>query len=424
MSPQIETEKGASQTMIRKTVVLSLAGFLALGAPVLPAFAGGDEDLRAEITALKKQLSQLETRLAKQEAKEPEVRTVEGDLIPSWVRKVDLSGHVSASYVYNFDEPESGSNTLRVFDTEANDFQPNLFELVVEKPVSEDSRVGFRTDLHVGEDAEVTGAVTTGLGSTTDEFDLQQAYVEALLPVGNGLDMKFGKFTVLHGAEVTESQDNWNFSRSYLFGFAQALTHTGVRLSYPWADWISTTFGVNNGWDVVDDNNNGKTIEWQIATTPTEKTSFSVAGMFGPEQASDNHDDRGLIDITAGYNPTDRLSFLLNFDYGWEEDVVVEDQENGSWAGVAGYAKYQFNDWYGLAARAEYFADFDGVRTATGVGDLRLWSLTLTNQFNLYKDLIARLEYRHDHADTAVFTTGGRNDNTQDTVAVEMIYPF
>lgn len=410
----------------RFAAFLSLA-LLAVFSGTSPAFADEISELKAEVRALKSRLNRLESRLSRQEkegAREPVIVTAAGQEIPAWVQNIAVSGFVSASYVYNFDEPKGAGNTLRVFDTEPKGFQINNFELVVEKPVSEESRVGFRTDLHVGEDAEITGGVTTGLGSTTDELDLQQAYVEALLPIGNGLNVLFGKFTVLHGAEVTESQDNWNFSRSYLFGFAQALTHTGVRLSYPWSDWLSTSFGVNNGWDVVDDNNSGKTIEWQVAITPTEKSFFTFSGTYGPEQTNDNRDDRTLVDIVLGYNPTDQLSLMLNYDYGQEEDAAIEDMENGSWHGVAGYARYQFNDGYALAFRGEYFADFDGVRTGTGVGDIRLWALTLTNEFRLYQDLIARLEYRHDHASDSVFIDSSGAKNTQDTIAVEVIYPF
>ncbi|MBI1952726.1 MAG: outer membrane beta-barrel protein [Candidatus Omnitrophica bacterium] len=413
-----------------------LAAGLALGFTLafsgLPAWADETAELKKEISDLKTRLNQLERRLSDQEARAaeaPKVVTASGQEIPSWVRDVNLSGFVDASYVYNTQRPKNRANSLRVFDTEANGFQPHALEIVLQKPVSEESRVGFRTDLDFGEDAEVVGAVTTGLGSTTDEVDLQQAYAEALFPVGSGLNVKFGKFVTLHGAEVIESKDNWNFSRSILFGYAIPFTHTGLRMSYQLAPWLSTYFGVNQGWDVVDDNNTGKSLEWQVAATPTEKTFLSVAGMHGPEQANDNRDDRHLLDVVLGYNPTEKLALKLNYDYGQEQDAVSESPgENASWHGVAGYARYQVNDWYALAARAEYFADFDGIRTAVrtnnNVTDLRWWELTLTNEFKVFKDLITRLEYRHDQASDAVFNAGSSTDNSQDTISLEVIYPF
>ncbi len=399
----------------------------------LPAFADEVSDLKSEVSELKARLRALEERLARQEqaaaapvAGQPLPATA-GE-IPSWVHNLSLSGFVDASYVYNTQSPEGRANSLRVFDTESNGFQPNAVELVLQKPVSEDSRVGFRTDLDFGEDAEVVGSVTTGLGSTTDEVDLQQAYAEALLPWGNGLNVKFGKFVTLHGAEVIESKDNWNFSRSYLFGYAIPFTHTGVRLTYPLASWLSTYFGVNNGWDVVDDNNTAKSVEWQGVLTPDPKWFLSVTGMHGAEQASDNRDDRHLIDVVLGYNPTDQLALKLNLDYGHEEDAVTEDIENASWWGLAGYARYQVNDWYALAGRAEYFDDTDGIRTGVragrGIAGTRLWEVTLTNEFKVYKDLITRLEWRHDQASDTVYSAGSSSDNSQDTLSAEVIYPF
>ncbi len=413
----------------RTFAVALLFAFLYMGVGASPGWADETADLKAEVAALKKRLQGLEERLSKQEQKPaPAVSTVAGEEIPSWVKKIDVSGFVDLSYVYNTQRPDNRANSLRVFDTEANGFQPHAFELVVQKPVSEGSPVGFRTDLDFGEDAEVVGAVTSGLGVGSDEIDLQQAYAEALLPVGKGLDVKFGKFVTSHGAEVIESKDNWNFSRSYLFGYAIPFTHTGLRVSYPWTDWLTTLFGVNQGWDVVDDNNTAKSLEWQTVLTPTPQTFLSVTGMHGAEQNSDNRDDRHLIDVVLGYNPTDRLALKLNYDFGHDEDAVTDGLESASWHGIAGYGRYQVNDWYALALRGEYFADFDGnrtnVRTNNGVGDLRLWELTLTNEFRMYKDLITRLEYRHDHASDAVSNAGSSTDNTQDTIGLELIYPF
>ncbi len=418
-------------TRFARSVFPSIAINLALALAVPPVWADQAGDLKAEIAALKDRLNQLENRLTQTEqisAAQKALPPTAGE-IPSWVQNLQLSGFVDASYVYNTQSPENRANSLRVFDTEANGFQPHAFELVIQKPVSEESRVGFRADLDVGEDAEVVGLVTTGLGSTTDELDLQQAYAEALLPIGNGLNVKFGKFVTSHGAEVIESKDNWNFSRSYLFGYAIPFTHTGVRLSYPFADWLTMLFGVNQGWDVVDDNNTGKSLEWQATLTPIDRWFLSVTGMHGPEQTSDNRDDRHLLDVVLGYNPTDKLSFKLNYDFGHEADAVSESPaENASWHGLAAYGRYQFSDWYAVALRGEYFADFDGVRTnvrtTNGVTDLRVWELTLANEFKVYKDLLARLEYRPDHASDNVFNAGSSTDNTQDTFGLELIYPF
>ncbi|MBI4597591.1 MAG: porin [Candidatus Omnitrophica bacterium] len=394
-----------------------------------PATAG----LSAEIEVLKERLSKLENELTAQQAgAEPGSAVVQ---LPSGFHGVQMSGFVDTSYTYNFNEPTARTNSFRVFDTRSGDFMINNAELVIEKPVSAEAPIGFRTDLNFGADAEVVGSVTTGLGSQTDELDLQQGYVEYLAPIGNGLDLKFGKFVTLHGAEVIEAKDNWNFSRSYLFGFAIPFTHTGLRASYPWTEWLTTCFGVNNGWDVVDDNNKAKTLEFSATLTPFERFSLISTYMLGAEQTSDSRDQRHLIDLVASYQPIDKLTLKLNFDYGAEQDAVDEaGGGDATWNGVALYAKYDITDKWSMAGRWEVFNDQDGVRTAvnsaasspTGdpITDLRLMEWTFTTEYKLNAHLIARLEYRVDQANEQVFRHHQGLDNAQNTLAVEFIAPF
>jgi hypothetical protein len=50
----------------------------------------------------------------------------------------------------------------------------------------------------------------------TPKYDVQEAYVSARIPVGNGPVLKLGKFVTLLGYEVIESPSNLNYSRGYL----------------------------------------------------------------------------------------------------------------------------------------------------------------------------------------------------------------
>jgi hypothetical protein len=418
-----------------KRLAIAVATGIGLAASGMPVWAD-DPGLKAEVEVLRERLSKLEEKLAQQEATaagaEPGKAIVQ---LPSGLHGVQMSGHVDTAYMYNFNEPNSRVNGLRVFDTRAGDFMINSAELVVEKPVSSESPVGFRTDLDFGTDAEVVGSVTTGLGSTTDELDLQQAFVEYLAPIGNGLDIKVGKFVTLHGAEVIESKDNWNYSRSYLFGFAIPFTHTGVRASYTWADWLSTVVGINNGWDVVDDNNKAKTIELGGTVTPFEGFSLSSTYMVGAEQGGDSHDQRHLLDIVATYQPIEKLTLKLNADIAREEDALSETGGGSAeWSGIAAYAKYDVNDRASIAGRWEIFNDQDGVRTAvnaagtsptgSAINELMLMEWTLTGEYKINKHLIGRLEYRLDKADSDVFRHDAGFKDYQNTIAVEFIAPF
>ncbi len=349
--------------------------------------------------------------------------SIEGGLVKA-LKDISLSGFVDTSYTYNFRGPDSRTNTARVFDTEANNFNLQAAELVFEKLPPDSGGAGFRTDLYFGQDAEVI----TPAGSTRDQFDLEQAYISLKpplnfnLPFGNWQWIKIGKFVTMHGAEVIEAKDNWNFTRSLLFGYAIPFTHTGIRAGYQIFDGLSGYLGINNGWDNVKDNNKTKSVEGALAWAASDKLSFNLAGMYGPEQASNDHSQRGLIDFLTTYKPFDKWTLMLNADYGHEEDVVAAGKD-GAWSGVAGYLRYDTNSWMSLISRTEFMSDRQGLRIVSGTNQ-DVWEQTLTLELRPYKDLITRLEYRHDESSSDIFINNQKAVGRQDTIGLEAIYSF
>lgn len=402
--------------------------------------------LKADIEVLKNRLARLESQV---QASEPQGISSLGEKealptleLPSGLAGIQMSGYVDTSYQYSFNAPNSTASTLttgRVFDTEANGFTPHAAELVLEKPLTDDMPIGFRTDFFFGDDAEIIHAAGLGnvsaAGENPEAFDLQQAYITARAPIGDGLDFKVGKFVTLLGAEVIESPANWNFSRSYLFGFAIPFTHTGVLASYPLGELGSTTLGVVNGWDIVDDNNMAKSMLGNITLTPIEKTMLSFTLITGAERAADNKNDRTVFDSVVTYQPLEKLTLMANYDYGHESSMTqgapgTTGFDAAGWQGLALYAKYDLTPTWNLAGRWEWFDDKDNVRlglsSADGVAndDIDYYEWTLTSQWKLREHVLARLEYRHDKADEAVFLRANRFTDYQDTVAGELIYHF
>lgn len=418
-----------------------------------PAFADQaaieNAELKKEIALLKERLNALEEKVKLSETKTENIErkvsapgTGMQEAVTSFAKEIEVHGFVDTSYIFNTNTPvapNSRTNNLRVFDTEANGFMLNMAQINFEKPVSMESPVGFRVDLDYGRDARLIHS--NGLGNTGDEFDLQQAYaqfcVPFTLPLMERLTFKVGKFATLHGAEVIESVNNWSFSRSYLFGYAIPFTHTGVRAYYkPFENVpVETYIGIVNGWDQVVDLNKAKTVEAQIYITPIEPLSLGVGGMFGAERADSDKDLRNLIDLVATYKVTDKLTLKANYDYGWEKNGAsafagYTDGKDATWDGIAGYVKYDLFDWWSIAGRGEFFHDRDGVRTGVltsttmPVSDLELWEFTLTNEFRLFKNLITRFEYRYDKASGQVFTSDKTTSNYQNTLSAEVIARF
>lgn len=445
---------------MRKVSFLSV--FVALNLTLLTTsvYADSNDELKTEINALKARLTELETKLATQPTAAPAagagghtaVEATPAVTVPSLMHGIGLSGYVDSIYSYNSNAPDSlANNTARVFDRHPNSYNLNAAELVFQKPVAADNRVGFRTDIFAGNDSEVI--TSTGLGLTTDEFDLQQAYAEVLIPTSNAIKglndigLKVGKFVTMAGAEVIESKDNWNTSRSLLFGYAIPFTHTGVRGTYAFNNGWDLCLGVVNGWDVTDDTNNGKTIETHfgfnnIALPGDSSLTVGLQGYFGPEQAGNDHSYRNLFDTVVIYKtPWKPLTLMYNYDYANESDLLADPNspsatlvDSANWQGHAVYARIDINDQWSISSRWEYFEDNDHVRIVVPAGTIpadNYWEITGTLEYRPWKNIITRLEYRHDDANRPVFNDAGGLDpgttafsKTHDTISGEVMFIF
>jgi len=237
---------------------------------------------------------------------------------------VEIHGFASSSYTFNFNEPDTRKNQFRIFDRDANSFQFDVGELVFLKETPDADDIGFRVDLTYGFSLpEVAQSSPASPGAAEDDFDVQQGYVSWNAPVGKGLRLDLGKFITHIGAEVIEGYDGWNsnFSRSFLFGLAIPFTHTGLRASYDINDQLSVMGVIANGWDNTTDNNDSKSIGFQVGYNPTDNLAILFNWMGGNEENDSSNEFRQIFDIVVDAALTNQLSVQLNLDYGLEDDT-------------------------------------------------------------------------------------------------------
>lgn len=392
-----------------------------------------NKELMDQVSQLTKRVSQLENRSERTPTPvAPVSYTTKGNEVTSGDGGIYIGGFVDTSWNMNFDslpETATGNSTLRAYDREASGFDLNNLQLTIMRPAPEAGGAGFKAELMYGSDAFVTEGADTTSPFGTDEVAIQEAYADIRLPVGNGVNIWAGKFATLIGAEVIENNQNWNASRSLLFQNGAPYVHTGVRATYAWTDQITTNFGIVNGWDQALDNNSGKDFEARVAFTPNENMSFAVTGMYGGSELQDDHaDNRGVLDLVATLKPLPQdlpgLSLMAEYLYAFQENPAGDPQGelgNEDWQGYALYAKYDINDKFAVGVRYEQFWDDQAVRTGGAANEL--WEMSYTFDMKLTPNLLTRLEYRHDDADTrAAF--GGGTQAGQNTVGIWTIYNF
>ncbi len=356
----------------------------------------------------------------------------------SIAKKLGLSlyGFVDFSYTQNLNNPSTGVTNMRSFDGDSNSFRPNNTQLVLEKETKTtgnlEDRVGFRLKLNFGEDAKFTG------GSPADDFDFQEAYIQFIAPVGNGITIQGGRMNTLIGYEVIESYVNPNFSRSFMFGMGEPFTVTGVRGSYDFSDDVSFAMSVINSFGGAQvDGNSGKSIEALLLVTPLENVAISLFGFWGPEgiRGISNGDQLqfgGILDVQV----TDQAEVVVEAYYANQANATGAGTANSRWNGVAGYFIYDFTEKWGARIRGEIFEDAGGTRSCAGGGGnalacfggvavpQTLWETTLTLQYKPVPSMITRVEFRHDKSDQKTFQDGVSPSDNQQTLAAEAIFLF
>jgi hypothetical protein len=337
-------------------------------------------------------------------------------------------GYNAPGYAFNTQSKQDGFNL-------------NVVNVVIEKPLdAQDSwAAGYKIDMIYGPDAV---GWNSSVGSWSDyegydygsmsDFGLKQAYVALRAPVGNGIDFKLGTFDTIIGYEVFNAGNNPNYTRSY--GYTMEPTqHTGLLASYQFCKEFGIAGGIANTHNAGINNR-----AWLMDSTRSEsyKTYMGAVTLSAPESmgflagstlyggvvngfntsASDN-----LTSLYAGATvntPIKALKVGVAYDY-----LGSHGQRNSelgrSWMDAASfYMSFQATEKLSLHGRVEYaWGDPDNADVS------KLLAVTGTLQYDLWANVLSRLEVRWDHAadGTHPFNDSDRNAVI---VAANIIYKF
>jgi hypothetical protein len=367
---------------------------------------------------------------------------------PTWsAGPIDFSGLVDVYYAFNNNHPANvgGSagcstsapatcgNQLYNFDVQPNSFSLNMLKL---SAAHSPDPVGFQVDFGFGRAFDIIAATEPGSQGPAIFRNIEQAYASLKPAKWHGFEIDFGKFVTSDGAEVIETMNNWNYSRSLLFSWAVPYYHLGLRTSFPVGKHLTAGVMLVNGWNNVEDNNTGKTV--MFTGTYTRKL-FAWTGNyhFGPENPGTNRGWRHLFDTTLTLTPTSKVSAYINYDYGQNRCYPLPGSATCAttssptsaplsiWTGVAGALHIQATGKWSFSARGEWFNDHNGFATGTNVKQ-HVKEVTLTGEYKMLEGLLARLEYRYDWSDVPFFNVGTvpATSKTQTTVALGVVAYF
>jgi len=316
-----------------------------------------------------------------------------------------LSGYVSTSYTV-----VDGSRLAADNDS----FNLDVIDLkFASNQGAGEYATGYTVELWAGPNAN-----TLGTGDATDDIEVMQANIDLRIPVGNGLDLKVGQFQTVVGHETYNYTENAFYTRSH--GFAVEPTHhTGLLASYQATDDLSLSVGVVNDTTSATTNADAGGTAYLVSlgyTVPdsagflsgTQLTYARVDGAGGAGVEVDNQYIGASIPL-----PVEGLSYNIAWDIRENTGTTADDNVVGHYLSYAASDAATINVRYEHGNRNQAAV----IGGAAAVNYDGIDSVTIGLDYQLWENVISRVEYRSDDWDSNA-------DGADESVVFNIIYSF
>jgi hypothetical protein len=234
-------------------------------------------------------------------------------------------------------------------------------------------------------------------------FNLQQAYMTANIPVGNGIEFLIGRFWGPAGFEAYDAYDNEMISWSILTrANAYPYVITGFQIRYEFNDLIELyVYAANNMTTdttaMIDDvPSTAATLRFNWGDEDSE-SYVMLTPFFGPESGDNRHFTYG---INADFNVYVTDAFAIGGQGVWRHDNGFGGPGT-DYAGGLFELYYDFTDaWYGVV-RYTYFNQMNagnGVLSLTGA-EQQIHEASLAGGYWLNDACVIKAEARFDYID-------------------------
>ena len=266
-----------------------------------------------------------------------------------------ISAFVEAYYCYDFNQP--GNNTLPGFISTFNRHNEVTINLAYLKESYSTGKVRANLALGVGTYMNVSYVAEPGVLKNVYEAD-----AGVKISKKKSLWIDAGVMPSHIGFESAYSPDNWTLTRSILADNSPYY-ESGARLCYTSDNgkWYVSAL-VLNGWQRIQRVNGNSAISGgtQMTYKPTGKITLNYSTFFGSDKPDTAHQTRIFHDLFGIFQFTKKIGLIAGCDYGVEQKFKGSANWN-NWLGLAIILRYSPTNKTAIAARAEYYADENGV---------------------------------------------------------------
>lgn len=340
-------------------------------------------------------------------------------LPPSEISYLKFSGYIETYYSYDFNEP--ASNTRPSFIYSHNRHNEVALNLGFIKANYDNGNVRANLALMAGSYANANLSAESGTLK-----NIYEANAGIKLSQKHNLWIDAGIFASHIGFESAIGKDCWTLTRSILADNSPYY-ESGAKLSYtsPSGKWFVSGL-VLNGWQRIQRADGNKTLAFghQVTFKPNSKITLNSSSFIGNDKPNLEKRMRYFHNLFGQFQITEKFGLIAGFDIGAEQSAKGSKSYNCWYAPVA-IAKYSVSQKASLSVRAEYYADKKGVIiTTTTPNGFKTYGYSLNFDYNIYNNVVWRIEARRLDSSDAIFTRsdGNVSNNTFLTTALAISF--
>ncbi|MDM1459519.1 porin [Myroides odoratimimus] len=319
-----------------------------------------------------------------------------------WTDDLKVNGYAELYYMYDLNQPKSGQINNFLYSYNRHN-EVNLNFGMAKLSYNKD-RVRANLALMAG-----TYVKSNMVNEPDGLKNIYEANVGVKLSATQELWLDAGIMPSHIGFESNIGADIMTMTRSMMAENSPYFS-SAVKLSYltPDQKWMIAV-NLMNGWQRIQrpEGNSTLAVGHQLTYTPNMRWTINSSSFIGSDTPDVERKMRYFHHLYATYKLNDHFNLLAGFDIG------VQQKEKSSEAYSSWYAplimgQYKLTDNWRVAARAEYYADKDGVIINTGTTNgFQTWGYSVNVDYQITEGVLWRAEVRSLNSKDAIFM---RND--------------
>ena len=306
------------------------------------------------------------------------------------IENITIGGYADVYYGYNFNQSPDHVIPYMSCSNRQNEFNVNLVYV----------------DLRYSHEllrARIVPAFGTLINAN---YASEQGTIKSILEASAGIKiaktknywLELGIFGSPFTSESFISKDHYMYTRSLA---AENVPYylAGIKSSFKINPKLTINGFIVNGWQQIQDQNNGKSIVTQVEYQASNKQLLNWNTYVGDERSSEHPDYRMRIfsDFYWFYNPIPSLQFITSIYGGLQHKKTVMNTSRDYWCQFNITSKYNLSPKSSISARLEYFSDPKSTILfhTDGIKPTALYGSGLCFNYSLNKHAVVRLDARY-----------------------------